>query len=146
EELKVIDNGNIHHALREQEKAVERISSRVDGSSNIEIAYLGLAHIPLTVLLGYQMSDKLKMSFYEWNQNDLIWEAIQSKPNVKFPTLNIQPENTAQDINSTEEIVIKIGVTYPIPDEDIKELQLHKLNSYYLHLSPPHRNAIVSLE
>ncbi|UQQ36193.1 SAVED domain-containing protein [Paenibacillus polymyxa] len=146
EELMNIDSGSIHHALREQEKAVERISSRINGSSDIEVAYLGLAHIPLTVLFGYQLSDKVNVSFYEWNQNDLKWGAIESDTDFVFPTLFINTKDTVQDAQSTKEVVIKIGVTYPIPGEDIQEIQLHKLNSYYLHLNPPHRNAIVSLE
>ncbi|WP_148449979.1 SAVED domain-containing protein [Gorillibacterium timonense] len=146
DELKTIDSGNIHHALREQEKAVERVSSRIDGSSDIDVAYLGLAHIPMTVLLGYRLSDKLNVSFFEWNQNDLIWEAIESKSSVQYPPLFLDENDTTQDIQTTKEIVIKVGITYPISDEDIQELQLHNLNAYYLHLNPPHRNAILSSE
>lgn len=52
----------------------------------------------------------------------------------------------AQNTQITKEIVIKVGITYPIPDGDIYELQLQDLNSYYLHLNPPHRNAIISSE
>lgn len=146
EEFRTIDSGSIYHALREQEKAVERIASRIDGSSDIEVSYLGLAHIPLTFLFGYQISDKLNASFYEWNQNELKWEAIESNADIAFPTFYINANNSVQDVQSTREVVIKIGVTYPIPDEDIEELLLHNLNSYYLHLRPPHRNAIVSIE
>lgn len=146
EELKTIDSRNLYHALREQEKAVERISLRIDGSSDIEVAYLGLAHIPLTVLLGYQISDKVDAAFYEWNQNDPKWEVIESDTDISFPTLFRNANDTLQDVQSTKEIVLKVGITYPIPDEDIQELYLHNLNSYYLHLNPPHRNAVVSLE
>lgn len=146
EEFKTVDSGNIHHAFREQEKALERIASRLDGSSDIDVAYLGLAHIPMTVLLGYRMSDKLNASFFEWNQNDLKWEAIESKPNVQYPLLFLDETETEKDIQTTKEIVIKIGITYPISDEDIQELQLQNLNSYYLHLNPPHRNAVISSE
>ncbi|MEK4513955.1 SAVED domain-containing protein [Paenibacillus sp. FSL H8-0122] len=146
EEMKTIDSGNILHALREQEKAAERVSSRIDGSSDIEVAYLGLAHIPLTVLLGFRLSDKLNASFFEWNQNEFKWDSIKSKPTLQYPPLFLDKNEMAQNTQITKEIVIKVGITYPIPDGDIYELQLQDLNSYYLHLNPPHRNAIISSE
>ncbi|AKA44349.1 SAVED domain-containing protein [Paenibacillus polymyxa] len=146
EEFKSMDRVHIYHALREQEKTINRIASRIDGSSGVEVAYMGLAHIPVTMLLGYQLSDKSSPMFYEWNQNELIWEQIESKPNFKFPILFLEKKDTQQEIQSTREVVVKIGITYPIGDEDIQELQFQNLNSYYLHLNPPHRNAVISSE
>lgn len=146
EELKIMDNATLNHALREQDKIVERISKRIDGSVDVEVAYLGLAHIPLVMLLGYQLSDKISPMFYEWNQNKWNWEQIKSKPNHEIEILHLTERNTSQNTETTKEVVLKIGVTYPIGEEDIQELQLENLNSYYLRLDPHKRNAITSLE
>lgn len=145
EELKDINETNLRHALREQEKTVTKILQRVDGNTDIELSYWGLAHIPFLFLLGYQIADKSNSSFYEWNQNQLRWEKVKEKQTI-YPTLKIETNNSKQGVDETKEVVVKIGITYPVNDVDLNGLDLNNFNSYYLHLEPPHRNAIVCME
>lgn len=145
EELKVIDKQNLQHALREQKKVVQKILNRLDMNSNIDVAYFGLAHIPLVMLLGYQMADKSNCSFFEWNQNKLIWGNVEEKK-VNFPPLLLEKCESVQGKAEEKDVVVKIGITYPISNSDLDGLNLEGLNSYYLYLDPPHRNAIISLE
>lgn len=145
EELEVLNETNLKHALREQEKVAKKILQRIDGRSDIELSYWGLAHIPLLLLLGYQISDKSNSSFYEWNQNKLKWEKVKEK-RVRFPELKLSIDDAKQIVEDTTEVVVKVGITYPITDTDLDGLGLDSLNSYYLHLDPPHRNAIISTE
>ncbi len=63
EELKIIDKHNLQHALREQQKITQRLLNRFEGSDDSELAYLGLAHIPLVFLIGYQLADKSNILF-----------------------------------------------------------------------------------
>jgi hypothetical protein len=144
EELKTFSKENLEHALREQEKFVQRISNSLDGSSDKEVAYFGLAHIPLMILLGFQIADKSSVKFFEWNQGKLRWDEIGSNNNV-FPSL-IEEEELLQSPEETKEVVVKIGLTFPIPNSDLTGLNLDGLNSFYLHLDPPHRNAIIGVE
>jgi hypothetical protein len=145
EEMNTINKANLQHALKEQEKMVQRIAYRLHGSSDVEIAYLGLAHIPLSILLGYQLADKSNTTFFEWNQNKLLWVEIK-KNSGSYPQLFLDIEETLQSVEDTKEIIIKIGITYPVTDADLSGLQLEGLNRYYLHLKPPHRNAIIDAE
>lgn len=146
EELKTtINRESLIHALREQDKVVQRTLSRLDGGSDVEFSYLGLAHVPLVFLIGYQMADKSDVNFFEWNQNKSSWNQIESKK-VEFPPLHIQKNENVQKTEETEDIVLKIGVTYPIPDSDLEGLNMEGFNSYYMCLDPPHRNAIISTE
>lgn len=144
EELKSANQSSLYHALREQEKVVQKILSRLDDSSDVVVSYFGLAHIPLIILLGYQMSDKSSVSFFEWNQNKLSWDEVQ-KSTKEFPRL-LETREHHQSAEDTKEIIIKIGLTYPISNSDLMGLNLEGLNCYYLHLNPTHRNAIVSNE
>lgn len=145
EELKTINEPNLRHALREQEKIATKVLQRIDGNADIELSYWGLAHIPFLFLLGYQIADKSNSSFYEWNQNQLRWEKVKEKQ-IKFPSLKMDKNISKQDIEETKDIVVKIGITYPVNDADLSGLHLDNFNSYYLHLDPPHRNAIVCIE
>src|SRR5690625_4030024 len=105
-ELIAISESNLQHALREQEKFVQKALNRIDGKSDIDIGYFGLAHIPLVFLLGFQMADKFRPTFFEWNQNDLIWEEIKKK-NVDYPKLLLTKNEEKQQIDKTTDIVIK---------------------------------------
>lgn len=145
EDMKILNEGNLQHALREQEKAVRKLANRLNGSSDIEVSYMGLAHIPLVVLLGYQIADKTNAVFFEWNQNDLEWKEIK-KSTKRFPQLYLDKDLSKQLVDHTEEVIIRVGITYPVKDEDLSGLGLDGLNRYYLHLNPPHRNAIFSIE
>lgn len=145
EELKVINEPNLRHALREQEKITTKILQRLDGNADIEVSYWGLAHIPLLFLLGFQVADKSNNSFFEWNQNQLRWEKVKGKQLV-YPPLMVEKNDSKQNVEEAKEVVVKVGVTYPVNDADLSGLHLDSFNSYYLHLEPPHRNAIVCME
>lgn len=144
EELKEVNKDNLKHALWEQEKLVQNILNRLHGSSDLEVSYFGLAHIPLMILLGYQIADKSSVKFFEWNQNKFLWDEIQSNSKA-FPAL-VEEENLQQSVEETKEVIIKVGLTYPIQDSDLLGLDLDGLNSFYFHLEQPHRNAIISVE
>lgn len=143
-EMKELSIPNLQHALREQEKTVEKVISRLNDVPNMEIAYLGLAHIPLVMLMGYQIADKAKCKLFEWNQNDFSWNSLREKS--IYPPLFLIKEDTIQPIEETTEVIIRIGVTYPIPKTDLDGLNLEHLNSYYMHLETPRRNVIESIE
>lgn len=135
----------IENALYIQEKAANKILQSTNGNDSISVEYYGLAHIPLVILLGYQISDKIPVKFYEWNQNQGQWESIDSN-HKNYPPLILEKNDEKQPLNAASEIVVKIGLTYPIPNENLKGLNLLHLNSYYLHLESPHRNNIINIE
>lgn len=143
EELKTLSKENLGHALREQGKIKEKILQRADGRDNVEASYWGLAHIPLTFLLGYQMADKLSTSFFEWNQNSLSWNRVKDS-NIYYPELLVSKQLN-QSREDVEDVVIKIGITYQVEDVTLNGLGLEEKDSYYMHLPSPTRNAIVSV-
>ncbi|PID23766.1 SAVED domain-containing protein [Sporosarcina sp. P7] len=135
----------IEKALYIQEKAVKKIIQFTDGNDINDVEYYGMAHIPIVVLLGYQIADKVPIKLHEWNQNISLWETVDSD-NRNYPPLLLEKCTEKQLPNETKELVVKIGLTYPIPDENLDGLNLHHLNSYYIHLETPHRNNIVNIE
>lgn len=144
EELKTLNKGDLGHAIRVQSKIVQEILQRADGRADTEASYWGLAHVPLTFLLGYQMADKLNTSFYEWNQNEQKWNKVKEK-NASHPDLLVS-KKLNQPCEEVEDVVIKIGITYPIDDITLIGLGLEGADSYYLHIPSPKRNAIVSVK
>lgn len=135
----------IEQALYIQEKAVNKIIQFTNGNAAVDVEYYGLAHIPLVVLLGYQISDKIPVQFNEWNQNQGEWISINSN-NKNYPHIILEKDENNQQPESITEVVVKVGLTYPIPNENLIGLNLSHLNTYYLHLENPHRNNIINLE
>lgn len=144
-EMSNISKHSIERALYIQEKEVKKIIQSTDGNDYVDIEYYGLAHIPLVILLGFQIADKLNTKLHEWNQNKSQWELIGSN-NRSFPPLLLEKNNHKQVHQNVTEVVVKIGLTYLIPEENLEGLNLHHLNSYYLHLEKPHRNNIINIE
>lgn len=142
DEIRNLSEDNLRYALREQEKMAKKINHRIDGSDRTELSYWGLAHIPLMFQLGYQVADKTTSSFFEWNQNRQQWEKIKES-STSFPPL-ILSSNEPFDVTTQTEVVIKIGITYPILDSDLENLGLEGANGFTFQLERPKRNAIVS--
>lgn len=144
EDMKILDKDNLKYALKKQTDETKKILNRFNDSTegDIEVAYLGLAYVPLVWLMGYQLSDKVTPTFFEWNQIKYKWECIEDSMR-SFPNLYLERNDLKQDVKNTEEIVIKIGVTTHIYEKDLDGLNIDGLNNYYLHLATPHRNAVI---
>ncbi|MCC2117372.1 SAVED domain-containing protein [Bacillus halotolerans] len=130
-----IQNRNVNRLL-DSFHQLDSCPSRID--------YYGLAHIPFTILLGYQIADKVNVKFHEWDQNKSKWLAIWDNP-TSYPKL-ILDINKVQKPREVEEVIIKVGMTYPIEDNHLDGLGLRDCDTYYLHLENPRRNHIVSLK
>jgi hypothetical protein len=144
-EMIEINEFNLMRAWMKQEEAVSDLRAYLDGSSDTEVAYLALAHIPFVILFGYQIADKTDVTFFEWNRNKLTWQKLKNK-DITFPTMHLERIEDKQAFELAEEVVVKIGITYPIPETDLRGLGLEEINTYYLHLSPPRWDAVVSVE
>ncbi|MCY8636691.1 SAVED domain-containing protein [Bacillus sp. S17B2] len=136
----------INNALFIQKKEVNSILNRYqyDDVRPEVMDYYGLAHIPFTILLGYQIADKVKIGFHEWNQNKGDWVEIKNKmePYQKL----ILDKNQIQNQRDVSEIILKVGMTTSVEDDHLSGLGLDGLDTYNLHLENPGRNHIVSLQ
>lgn len=145
EDMKILDKDNLNYALKKQTDETKKILNRFNDSTegDIEVAYFGLAYVPLVWLMGYQLSDKVTPMFFEWNQNDKSWNCIEDNKK-NFSPMSIIREDSIEETQKTKEVVIKMAVSFPIQDKDLDGLNLDGLNNYYLHLTPPHRNSVIN--
>lgn len=136
----------INNALFIQKKEVNSILNRYqyDDVRPEVMDYYGLAHIPFTILLGYQIADKVKIGFYEWNQNKGDWFEIKNKMD-SYQKL-ILDKNQIQNPRGVSEIILKVGMTTSVEDDHLSGLGLDGLDTYNLRLENPGRNHIVSLQ
>ncbi|MCM3623690.1 SAVED domain-containing protein [Brevibacillus borstelensis] len=144
QEMNEITEFNLKMAWKKQEHIVFDLLVHINDPSTNEIVYMGLAHIPFQFLLGYQVADKTSVRFFEWSRTELAWKPLK-EGNDSFPEMVLlKNEKQAPDI--TEEIVIKVGITYEIFDWQLEGHGLENVNIYYLKLDPPRLDAITSVE
>ncbi|MCW1927885.1 SAVED domain-containing protein [Bhargavaea beijingensis] len=142
QELKEVNQFNLQMAWKKQEHMVDNLRAHINEGLS-EIAYMGLAHIPFQFLLGYQISDKTDIKFYEWNRTEKIWMRLSEKER-SFSKLLLIKDESKQDADSVEEVVVKVGITTEVLDSQLEGHGLETLNSYYLKLESPEMDAINS--
>ncbi len=111
-ELSALNESSLEFALRNQEKTASNILACLDTIKKGDVSYLGLAHVPLVFLLGYQVADKTFMNFYEWNQNKLVWQRLADKKK-NYPPLLLKRDEEKQKIKEVTDVIVKFGITYP---------------------------------
>lgn len=119
-QTKTYKNGNLEYpdySVFEQDDILTRIKTLKDSNPNSEIAYFGLAHIPLLFLFGTQIADKFKIDFYEYNRRTFQWDFLDTNDSL----LNISNESTISDQKNSNAIIL-IEISYPIRNELVEEI------------------------
>jgi len=119
-QTKTYKNGNLEYpdyTVFEQDDILTKIKTLVDSNPKNEIAYFGLAHIPLLFFLGSQIADKFKIEFFEYNRETFQWDFLETGNS----NLNISTETIIGEKRNSNAIVL-IEISYPIRDELVVEI------------------------
>lgn len=111
--------------LRNLENVPHRLSGLLETNNDTAIGYYGISHIPLSFYLGFLLSGnkqhiklfELKNSTNEWNQLDGDISPLNLKTNIN----ELTPSSIPGDI------VITIGISFPILSTEIDELKLNNI-------------------
>ena len=93
------------------------------------IFYYGVAHTPLVFRLGYNVGQTKNIMFlhrFRPTENAQEFKEIAEYDDDRTAFLIESPLNTSETNSHSAELVIAIGTTYPILDEDIDTLGLGK--------------------
>jgi hypothetical protein len=115
DQTKTYSDGNLNYpdySIFEQQNLLTKIRTLVDSNSNYEIAYFGLAHIPLLFYIGTQIADKFNVIFFEYNRNTYEWAYLKNAGH----NLNIINESDTFNSESSNALIF-IETSYPIERE-----------------------------
>jgi len=130
-------------AINEQQERTNEIRQLYKNSPNLELAYYGIAHIPLVFLLGYQLNFRRPVNIFEHDRGNNKWNLLQTT--TTFPDLIVQStSNDASNIGT--EVIIKFGVSYPIIDSDVNQIVPMSSSTMKLTLQSPTPDAVRNLE
>jgi hypothetical protein len=127
-------------AINEQQEKTSEIQHLCKTSANLELAYYGIAHIPLIFLLGYQLNIRKPINIFEHNRQNNKWDLLQSANS--YPDLILKkPAN-----NIGTDAVIKFGISYPIPDADVTQVVTSSKLIVDLALPTPTPDAVRNID
>lgn len=138
-EMKILNKKNIKASIEKVNHFSNEVLSKTDRRKNLNVFYYGLSHIPLTILLGYQISNKIKVSHAEWNQDKSRWDLI-NRTSKEYPKLIA--DSSLNQTSNIYDIVLKVEITTSISNSALEELGLNLNPEYSLYLESPKRNVI----
>jgi nucleoside phosphorylase len=129
-------------------KAVERqahlqqyIDDHCRSYTHSTLAYFGIAHVPLLFHLGYQLTNKRCLSFFELNRYTGSWEHLESDAHGP-PLLSCGlPSAINREVG---DVILRISISDPIGLEDVSEIVPDPLASVHLYLEDPQRDVLAS--
>ncbi len=106
-------------AVHRQRDIEERLSAHLGLHPNAQIAYYGIAHIPLLFLAGYHLSNRRNILFFDFNRRTRDWNQLQLGGEGEFLALTGLP---ARRKKAHGDVVIRMSVSYRVTDEVIAEV------------------------
>jgi nucleoside phosphorylase len=144
-----IDQTNLYSngRLTDPPQAVERqanldchIDSLLNSYPGASVAYFGIAHIPLLFHLGYCLTNKRRLHFFEFNRYTGRWEYLQGETNG--PELKL--DGLSPHLNDEHgDIVIRVSISNTIRPEEVAEIVPSPIASFHLRIEPPKRDVLV---
>jgi nucleoside phosphorylase len=121
-------------AARRQADLAQRINDLQISYPGAEIAYYGIAHIPLLFLAGYQLSNKSHIHLFEHNRHSARWNQLQgteSGPQFELEEPFPAPSSAQGDV------VVRISLSYQVTLGVIEGLVSSPIASFHLRVAQP---------
>lgn len=130
----------IKKAIDMQFEKMMAVQDTIKREKHKSVYYYGLASIPFTMLLGYNISDKYNIIFNEWNSTNKEWIRLPEGNN--YPEIVISSKNKICKNNDIGELILRVNFTTRIEDEHISNISLDTLNIIDFGVASPERGVI----
>ncbi|MCZ2259421.1 SAVED domain-containing protein [Sporosarcina sp. G11-34] len=135
----------IRRSIIQQKEIINDTHYVVERWDQPTLHYEGLAHIPFVFLLGYQLSDKRKLLFLEWDENKKKWGKLPQSIEGNYPPLEMY-EKVNESKQEAKDVTILVSLTTEIHHFQLEGMDAYNYNHYHLKLSNCKRHAIVCLD
>jgi len=141
-ELKDKSDYGIKKAIEKQFDLTKSIQEMIKREHHSQVNYYGLASIPFTMLLGYNISDKYDVVFNEWDNNQKEW--LRLSEDTDYPEILVTSKNPLDRTKNSGELIVRVNFTTRVEDEHIENLALNVLNIIDFGVEVPKRGIITS--
>jgi nucleoside phosphorylase len=128
-------------AVRRQEDLAQRVSELQLSRPGAELAYCGIAHIPLVFRAGYQLSNKSSIYLFEHDRQTAQWHRLQGVD--RGPNLGLEEVLPAAS-SAPGEVILRVSVSYEVTLEDVQGLVPSAIASIHLRVPEPQIDLVTS--
>jgi nucleoside phosphorylase len=128
-------------AVQRQIVLTQELTRLLEIHPNADIAYYGIAHIPLLFLMGSQLVHRRPLHLFEHNRQTHRWDLLQiggRYPKVKLNGLPSRVEQREGDV------VVRISISYPVYTEAIEGIVPDPIASLHLTIAQPRLDVVTS--
>jgi len=117
------------------------IDHLLDAHPSALVAYFGIAHVPLLFCLGYRLTNKRRLHFFEFDRYTGCWEYLQGEKEVSNLKLDGLPTRVSDRYG---DVLIRISVSNTVRLDEVREIVPSPIASLHLQIQPSARDALVS--
>lgn len=128
-------------AVRRQADLVQQINNLQISYPGAEIAYYGIAHIPLLFLAGYQLSNKSHIHLFEHNRQTAQWNQLQGTESG--PQFELEEPFPSSSF-AQGDVVVRISLSYEVTLDAIEGLVPSPITSLHLRVAQPMIDIVTS--
>lgn len=122
-------NKEYQKAIINQDHMISDIIKLKNSLVNHELAYWGIARIPLTYRLGVKLSDTQKISVFDYNRKKQNWNQLSysSLKNTLIRSNKFVIKKSSIFKNSSKDLIISISITFNVSKDEC----LNVIHDYY---------------
>jgi len=130
-----------YEAARRQRDLEERVAALLTQHPDAQLAYYGIAHIPLLFLAGYTLSNRRAIMLFENDRRTRAWDLLQRMKTTPQLYLSGLPADIER---GQGDVVVRISLSYRVTADTVAEVIPEPLASIELGLDQPQLDAVTN--
>jgi hypothetical protein len=130
-----------YEAARRQRDLEERVAALLVQHPDAQLAYYGIAHIPLLFLAGYTLSNRRAIMQFENDRYTRAWDLLQRMKTTPQLYLSGLPADIER---GQGDVVVRISLSYRVTADTVAEVIPEPLASIELGLDQPQLDAVTN--
>jgi hypothetical protein len=130
-------------AARRQYDLEQRLAQLLTEYPDAQVAYHGIAHIPLLFFAGYTLSNRRRVALYDFDRRGGTWDLLQRGGEQPQLFVSGLPEGV---VTARGDVVVRMSVSYRVRPEVVAEVIPDPIGALDLALEQPVPDAISSEE
>lgn len=127
--------------VRRQVRIPSRINKAIANNTDATINYFGLAHIPLLFHIGFRLTNKRQLRFFEWDRYSGGWNPLQEHGSYELLRVENLPNRT---INSVGDVILRISISNSIELGEVLPVVPESISSIHIASMIKKRDLITS--
>lgn len=139
------DNGRLTdpvEAARRQMETVHRLAEARNSYPDSELAYYGIAHIPLLFHMGYQVLTRAPVHFFEHNRTTDRWDRLDRSEEYPHIRITGLPASVSAEKG---DVIVRISISYLVRSTAIEDIVTNPIASLHLRVDHPKIDSVTSM-